>query len=328
MARKKKTFYEEMVFDDAQLALDAMEESEEKLVKAKRGLWLAVGATIYNLFGFAIVAFLLNLLGIDYAESFEISLCIAIGLTLASYILGGGFGTAVKWAWKLAIFGWIIIPFPYDLIVGFMTMGFSLACFAFIPILFVFINYRQIKKDYAAAKKYLSYYKAKNPSAKENFRYEETSYNTHATSTAERSYSSERGSEYRSSAQRNSMNDFRNQNTRTEVAPSKKVQRTFNSTYQRAYDEVSKKTNDIKIAKEKLSARKGANNSVERLFADLQDKQYDLNHVYDKTSETVLYSSDEKEVSLAYANLKKSIQMIKYAQDDLLQLIKKVYQLN
>lgn len=183
MTKKKNSFYSELVFDDAQLALDTANECKEKLAKAKKGLHLSIWATVYNLFGFALVAALLASISEDLISLAFVGIFV---LSIASYVLGGGFGTAVKWAWKVAVFGWIIIPFPFDLIVGFMTMAFALMCFFFVPVLFVYINYRQIKKDYSAAVKYLSYYKARTQAVQTESLPYRTSSSTDRYSTSSR----------------------------------------------------------------------------------------------------------------------------------------------
>lgn len=59
-----------------------------------------------------------------------------------SYVMGGGILTALRWAWKIGVFFWYIFIFPLDL------MAFIMGLVVYLSIL---------------AKKYLSYYKVKNP---------------------------------------------------------------------------------------------------------------------------------------------------------------------
>ena len=65
--------------------------------------------------------------------------------SIAGYILGGGIKVALGTAWKLAKFGWIIVPFPFDLMTG--TLTFVIACVVFLlfPVVFVFSSF--IKKE-------------------------------------------------------------------------------------------------------------------------------------------------------------------------------------
>lgn len=159
MAKEKATLYEEMEFDNVQYAVDVVNAHKVMYNKAKKGLHLSIFATLYTIFGFPIIGSLLSsILG---NLGFEIALISALCFSLASYIIGGGLGTAIKWAFKLGAFGWIILPFPWDLITGFLLMGCSAMFFFFVPVIFVYMNYRQINMDYKAAKKYISYYKVK-----------------------------------------------------------------------------------------------------------------------------------------------------------------------
>ena len=50
---------------------------------------------------------------------------------LVSYIFGG-LGTAFRMAGKIAKWGWLIIPFPYDLTKGALSFVFALFVFFFL----------------------------------------------------------------------------------------------------------------------------------------------------------------------------------------------------
>ena len=63
-------------------------------------------------------------------------------LTLCTYCLGG-FWTAVKASLGIAKWGWLIVPFPYDLATGFMAFFFAL----FALILFPIIPVHKARKD-------------------------------------------------------------------------------------------------------------------------------------------------------------------------------------
>lgn len=69
---------------------------------------------------------------------------IAVLLAIVSYILAG-FGTAFRMAGKIAKWGWIIIPFPYDLLSGIMSFVFAIMAFFILPIIPVYKAYKTYK---------------------------------------------------------------------------------------------------------------------------------------------------------------------------------------
>lgn len=69
-------------------------------------------------------------------------LCVVWGIGLvAGYILGGGIKGAIGFAWKLAKFGWVIIPFPMDIMSGAISLGLAILLFLFCPAIFVFLSF-------------------------------------------------------------------------------------------------------------------------------------------------------------------------------------------
>ena len=181
MAKKKMQFYEEMEFDDVRYAVDIVNEHGAKLKRVKKGLIISVCAIACTLSSFVI--------GLENPLSSFLIIAGLIG-SIAAYIVGGGFSTAIRWAWKIAVFGWIIIPFPFDLLTGFACLYFAFFFFLFVPTIFVYMNYRQINMDYMAAKKYVSYFKAKNPQKPQsNARITTSSSARTGTSTGVRTYS-------------------------------------------------------------------------------------------------------------------------------------------
>lgn len=65
---------------------------------------------------------------------------------LVSYIFGG-LGTAIKMAGEIAKWGWIIVPFPYDI----MTFIFS---FIFAIFAFLFLHVIPVRKAYKESRLY------------------------------------------------------------------------------------------------------------------------------------------------------------------------------
>ena len=151
MAKKEKQeFFEEMEFDNVSYAQDMKEECERKLQKISLGLKIAAVSTVFSV----LMLFPFN------SNVTDIFMLLAIVGAIVSYIIGGGLGTALKAAWKICVVGWFIIPiFPVDLALAMFAFIVACCAFFFAPILFVWINNHQVKKDYQAALKYLSYYK-------------------------------------------------------------------------------------------------------------------------------------------------------------------------
>lgn len=137
MSRKGHEFFEEKQFNDYAYAVDVRDACEAQLAKCKIALIIA---------GVSSLCFLVPWLWV-----------LGIAGSIASYILGGGLGAAFKAAGKIATIGWLIVPFPFDLMTGLCCMVFSMMAFIVLPILFVFCNYLQLKKDLNAAEEYLSY---------------------------------------------------------------------------------------------------------------------------------------------------------------------------
>ncbi len=101
--------------------------------------YIAIPATVL-----CILAFVFDKIGIPVLPD----ICIVIGLlcSLGAYICGG-FVTAMKMAWKIAKFGWLVIPiFPVDVIIFIITAVYALFVLLFIPIIPVL----KAKKEYAA----------------------------------------------------------------------------------------------------------------------------------------------------------------------------------
>ena len=148
MARSKKLI-ESMEFDNYAYAKDVLEESKKKLERIKIGLLIAAVASLCTILAFVIPG--------DVSLGLFISLAV-IG-AIAAYIIGGGFSIALRAAKKLAFFGWFILPFPVDIATGLVTMIISVFAFFLFPLLFVFLNYRQIKRNRDDAETFLQYCK-------------------------------------------------------------------------------------------------------------------------------------------------------------------------
>ena len=152
---EKGELFQELTFDNAAYATDVRDASEKKMQKVKLGLIIAAAATGLDIIGLLISSgsgIVADILG-------GAVLFIGVVGAIVAYIIGGGFGTALRWAKKLAVFGWVILPFPADILTGIMAFLLSIVAFFLFPLIFVFLHYRQVKKDYEAAVQYLSYLK-------------------------------------------------------------------------------------------------------------------------------------------------------------------------
>ncbi len=140
--KESRKFFESVQFDTVANAEQVIEKSQKKLEKAKIGLIVSGVAT-----GLSALAFFFPVL--------NFLLIFAFLASVAAYIIGGGIKIALKTAWKIAKFGWFIIPFPYDIATGIITLIFAVMGFMFIPVVFVFVNYLQIKKNLNEAQEFL-----------------------------------------------------------------------------------------------------------------------------------------------------------------------------
>ena len=148
MNSTSNSIFEEAIFNDAAYAKDIMKQSEERLKRVKIGLIISVVASICGFISFTH--------GSTHII-FEVIGFVAFVGAIASYVIGGGFMDAIRMALKIGKIGWLIMPFPVDIVTGIISTIFSLVAFFLLPVIFVSLNYIQTKKDYEAAENYLSY---------------------------------------------------------------------------------------------------------------------------------------------------------------------------
>lgn len=145
----KKNLFETMEFDNYAQAKDLVDGAEKKVKRILIGLGIAAVATLFTVIG----------LCCSNEMSQMVFFLLAFLFAIPAYIVGGGLGKALKVAKKLAVLGWIIVPFPIDILTGLCTFIVAIYALFFVPIIFVLINYSQHRKDLKAAQKYLSYFK-------------------------------------------------------------------------------------------------------------------------------------------------------------------------
>lgn len=103
--------------------------------RLKIAQYIALGATALSVIGI--------ILGVTTNSSSVASL-MALGFIagLVSYIFGG-LGTAIKMAGGIAKWGWIVVPFPYDIMTFFLSFIFAIFTFIFLPIIPVRKAYKE-----------------------------------------------------------------------------------------------------------------------------------------------------------------------------------------
>ena len=72
--------------------------------------------------------------GLSGSDFGAVMMCIGFVLGLASYFFGG-FGTAIRMSAGIAKWGWVIVPFPFDIITFFFTFAFAIIAFVCLPII-------------------------------------------------------------------------------------------------------------------------------------------------------------------------------------------------
>ena len=97
--------------------------------------YIALGATVLSIVGMALG-------GLTGKTAGCVFMGIGVFVGIASYFFGG-FGTAIKMAGKIAKWGWIIVPFPIDLLTFVVTFIFAIYAFLFLPIIPVRKAYKE-----------------------------------------------------------------------------------------------------------------------------------------------------------------------------------------
>ena len=97
--------------------------------------YIAVGATCLVVISFILAK-------ITGANFFVSLMGLGVMGGMVSYFFGG-FGTAVRMSGKIAKWGWLILPFPYDIMTGIVALIFSIMIFIFVPIIPVRKAYKE-----------------------------------------------------------------------------------------------------------------------------------------------------------------------------------------
>lgn len=109
--------------------------------RLKIAQYIALGATACTVIGF----FLVRMAGA--AANIGLTMMVlGMMVGLVSYIFGGLL-TAIKMAGGIATWGWIIVPFPYDIATFLISFTFALLAFLFLPIIPVRKAYKESMKN-------------------------------------------------------------------------------------------------------------------------------------------------------------------------------------
>lgn len=151
--RKKKSaeLFEAETFENKSAAQEFLDKNAAKMKRSQIGLIAAVISSVFGVLYF-MIAF-----GGASSSSFIRDMegvfgLIAIIGSFISYVLTGGILNSLRYSFRIAKFGWFIIPaFPFDLMLGAIALILAIFTFLLIPIVSVGINYVQTKKNIEAA---------------------------------------------------------------------------------------------------------------------------------------------------------------------------------
>ena len=103
--------------------------------RLKIAQYIALVATALSVIG----GLISGLLGSEIGSGF---MCLGFLVGLVSYIFGG-LGTAIKMAGGIAKWGWIVVPFPYDIMTFIFSFIFAIVVFICLPIIPVRKAYKE-----------------------------------------------------------------------------------------------------------------------------------------------------------------------------------------
>ena len=101
--------------------------------------YIAVGATCLVVISFILAK-------ITGANFFVSLMGLGVMGGMVSYFFGG-FGTAVRMSGKIAKWGWLIVPFPYDIVTGMVSFFISIMVFIGLPIIPIRKAYKEQMLD-------------------------------------------------------------------------------------------------------------------------------------------------------------------------------------
>ncbi len=117
----------------------ASSAAQRKLARVRIGFIVSIIGTLAF-----VICFINSSSNVELSDAM---LFVAFICSIVSYILAGGFAKAITSALALGKIGWFIVPFPIDIATGIATFGFALLLFLFMPVFFVYGNYRDARAE-------------------------------------------------------------------------------------------------------------------------------------------------------------------------------------
>lgn len=103
--------------------------------RLKIAQYIALGATAFSVIGGLVGGLSGSLFG-------ETLMIIGLVAGLTSYIFGGLL-TAIRMAGRIAKWGWIVVPFPFDILTFIIAFIYAIIAFVFLPIIPVRKAYKE-----------------------------------------------------------------------------------------------------------------------------------------------------------------------------------------
>ena len=130
-----------MVFANEEQKMAVLQKMEKRMQRSKLGFLISGVSSIFGIISW-VCMFKMN------ATLYGISFLVAVIGAVVSYVVTGGVGHAIKCAAKIGKWGWIIMPFPMDILTGLCSMFIALTGFMTVPFIFVAMGYKETKEKY------------------------------------------------------------------------------------------------------------------------------------------------------------------------------------
>lgn len=159
----KKNYFTNLDINSMIEAEDVVAKESEKIEKSKKGLKISAIATISWAVMAIVWALAVNIESNTLSDivffTFAVpSFLIAFIGTIVAYIKSGGFLETLKIIGKLGLVGWFVVPFPFDLITGFVVMVYTAFAFFVCPVAILGLVHLIRKKRIKKAEEYLRHY--------------------------------------------------------------------------------------------------------------------------------------------------------------------------
>ncbi len=159
----KKNYFTNANINNIIEAEEIISQESAKIEKSKKGLKIAGFSTLA--WGVMVLVFAIGL-NIDSSTISDImfftlavpSFLVAFIGTITAYIKSGNLFETLKIVGKIGLVGWFFLPFPFDLITGFVVMIYTAIAFFVCPVAILGLVHLIRKKRIKKAEEYLSRY--------------------------------------------------------------------------------------------------------------------------------------------------------------------------